>query len=79
MPGRASRRSALQVHFLHCHIWGTLVILEEANHPLPRYTKCDMFVTWWALNRKHQTTVMCTRSEERRMKRLREEEAWMRI
>ena len=34
-----------------------------------------MFVLWMALNRKHQATKMCTKRVERKIKRLREEEA----
>ena len=43
-PGRALSRSALQVHFVHHYMQDAIVVLEEGNHPLPRYPKYDMFV-----------------------------------
>ena len=43
-----------------------LVILEEGRDPLLSCPKCDMFVTWGALNGRHQATVLCFRGEERR-------------
>ena len=60
---------------MHRHVWYILVVLEEGNHPLLKFTKCDMFVTWWELNENHQATVMCARGAERWMKRLQDEEA----
>ena len=31
--GGASNWTNLQVHFLHRHVWDTIVILEEGNQP----------------------------------------------
>ena len=55
----------------------TTVVLEEGNHPLQICPKCEIFVTWKALNRTHQATKMCARGSDRRLKQLREEEARM--
>ena len=63
-PGRATSRSALQVHFVHCHVWDTVVILEEGSQPLPLCPECGMFVTWQILNVKHQAAEICVRGEE---------------
>ena len=35
-PGRAATRTEIWVHFLHRHVLGTVVILEERNLPNPR-------------------------------------------
>ena len=75
-PGRATIRSTLRVHSLHRHLQDTVVILEEGSHPLPRCPKCDIFITWMALNFKHQSMDICTREEERRQKRRSYKEAW---
>ena len=63
---------------MHRHVWDILVVLEEGNHPLLKFTKCDIFVTWWELNGNHQVTVMCARGAERWMKWLQDKEAWLR-
>ena len=60
-PFRTTSRSALWLQFFHCHMRYTVVIPEERIRPLPRCPKCDMFVTWRALNGKHQDTAMCAR------------------
>ena len=60
---------------MQLHVQDMLVFLEEGNHPLPRCTKCDMFFTQRELNGIHQAMAMCARGEERRLKRLQEEEA----
>ena len=76
-PGSATSRSTLWVHFLHHHVRDTVVILDEGSHPLPCCPRCDMSVTWWDLNGKHQATTMYARGEEWKWKwkRRREEEA----
>ena len=50
------------------------MILEEGNRPYPRYPKCDMFVSHKALNGQHLTTAFLRRGEERKRRRLAEEE-----
>ena len=52
------------------------MILEEGVHPLLCCPKCDMFVTWRALNGMHQAVEICARGEDRRQERRQEEEAW---
>ena len=49
------------------------MVLEEGNHPLPCFPKCDMFVIFRELYGKHQATEMCTKGAEKKLKQLREE------
>ena len=42
--GGGTNRTNLQVHFMHCHVRDTIVILEEGNRPYPCFPTCDMFV-----------------------------------
>ena len=44
--GREINRTNLRIHFIHCHVQYTLVILEEGNCPHPWCLDCDMFVPW---------------------------------
>ena len=74
-PGRTMSRSASWVNFTHRHVQETVVILEGGGHPLPRCPKCDIFVTWRAINGRHQSPEMYARGEERSRKHCREEEA----
>ena len=64
MGWRAKICGALRFHFLQLHVQYTVVILEEGIHPLTLCPKCDMIITWRALNGKHQATVMYARWEE---------------
>ena len=34
-PGRTMIKTTLQVQFVNRHVWYTIVVLEERNHPLP--------------------------------------------
>ena len=43
-PGRAAMRTAMRVHFLHRHVWYTVVILEEVNLPHPWCPRCKILV-----------------------------------
>ena len=52
-----------------------LVLLDEVNHPLLFCPNCDILVTGQELNRIHHDTAMRAKGEERRLKRLLEEEA----
>ena len=49
---------SIWVHFMRHHMWDTIVVLEEDNHSLPHYPKCDMFFIWRELNKNHQATSM---------------------
>ena len=69
---RAASRTKLRVHFVHPHVWVTIVILEEVNLHCPR---CDMFVLWGALNSRYPNMAICSRNEERKVQRLAAEEA----
>ena len=68
--GRAAARTEIRVHFLHIHIWNTVVILEEGNLPHPRCPQCDLLVPWKALNGRHTKTAHCTKVVERKRCRL---------
>ena len=61
--GRAEIRKAKRFHFLHRHMWDTVIILEEGNLPHPQRPRCDILVTWRALNRRHITTSLCAKGE----------------
>ena len=54
--GRATKRTAMQMHFLIWHFRYTVVILEYVNLPHPRCPMYDMLVKWWFLNGRHQRT-----------------------
>ena len=48
--GQVTTRTNLLIHFVHCHMGDTVVILEEGNRPHPRCPAwpgpaCGMFVT----------------------------------
>ena len=36
-PGVLETRAAMRVHFVHRHVYDTVVILEDGNLPLPRF------------------------------------------
>ena len=74
--GGDSNRTNLQVHFAHQYVWETIVILGEGNQPNPRFPKCVMFMFHKALNGQYPATAFCRRGEERKRRRLSEEEAW---
>ena len=69
-------RNNLRIHFVHRHVWDTVVILEEGNRPHPHCPRCDMFVPWGALNGCHPTMALCRRGEGRKFRILTVEEAW---
>ena len=73
--GRVTTRTNLRIHFVHRHMWNTIVILEEGNRPHPRCPSCDMFIPWAALNRRHPSSDLCTRGADRNRQCLAEEEA----
>ena len=66
---------SIWVHFMRHHMWDTIVVLEEDNHSLPHYPKCDMFFIWRELNKNHQATSMYAWGDYRRLERLCEKEA----
>ena len=69
-PGRVATRMAMRVHFLHQHVFDTVVILEEVNFPHPRCAQCDMMVPRRSLNGRHPAMAQCERGAERKRKRL---------
>ena len=59
--GQEAMQTAMRVHFLHRHVRDTVIILEEGNLPHPRCPMCDIIVPWKSLNRRHITTIQCTK------------------
>ena len=64
----------MRVHFVHRHVHGTMVMLEEGNLPLPRCPQCDLQVTRKVLNGRHLGTLQCKKGAERKRQRLAETE-----
>ena len=69
-PGVSETRAAMRAHFVHWHVHDTVVILEEANLPLPRCPWCDLQVSRKALNGRHLGTNPCRTGAERKIRRL---------
>ena len=59
---------------MHRHVHETVVILEEANLPLPRCPRCDLQFTRKALNGRHLGTLQCKKRAERKRRLLAETE-----
>ena len=74
--GGSSNRNNPRVHFVHCHMQDTIMIMEEEKRPYPRCPKCDMYMSHKALNDQHLSTAFFRWEEERKWHRLVEEEAW---
>ena len=55
---------AMRVHFLHRHVWDTVIILKEVNLPHPQCPQCEILVPWKSLNWKHVTTDQCDKGVE---------------
>ena len=72
--GRATTCTNLQIYFVPHLVRDNVVILEEGNRPQPCFPVCDMFVNWAALNHRHPAMALCARGEERKRRRLEEEE-----
>ena len=70
----SATRAAMWVHFVHWHVHGTMVILEEGNLPLPRCPWCNLQVSSKALNGRHLETSQCRTGMERKRRRLAEAE-----
>ena len=49
-------------------------MIEESNHPQPRYLVCDVIVPWELHDCCQYNTALCVREEERKIQRLAEEE-----
>ena len=73
-PGVLVTRVVMRVHFVHRHVHDTVVILEEVNLPLPRCPRCDLQVSWKALNGRHLGTSQCRTGTEQKRRRLAEAE-----
>ena len=73
-PGRAATRTAIQAHFIHRNVLDTVITLEEVNLPHLRCPRCNIMVTCRTLNGRHTVTAQCAWGEERKIRRLSEEE-----
>ena len=63
-------RANIWVHFVHCHVRDTIVILEEGILPHRRCPECDMFIPSTELNFQHSTTDLYAQGSERNLRRL---------
>ena len=43
-------RTCFRIHFVHSHVWDTMIILEDVNFPHPLCPCCDIMLPWEALN-----------------------------
>ena len=57
-PGRDLIQSVLRFHFVYRHVWYTIVVLEDGNHPLPQFLRFNVFSPCKALNGRHSSNVM---------------------
>ena len=73
--GRVATWTAMRVHFWNQHLQETVVIMEEGNLPLPRFTLCNMLVPWRSLNRSHKITEQCKKRVDQKQQHLAVEEA----
>ena len=69
----ASNPTNLWVHFFHCHAQETIMILKGDNRHCSKCSKSDMFVSHTTLNSWHLATAVCCMGEERKQRRLEEE------
>ena len=72
--GSLATRIGLSSHFLHQHVQGIMIILEEGNLYHPQCPHCGMVVPWAALNVRHPNTAQCSKGEEQNWRRLAAEE-----
>ena len=71
---RAKKCTYLQIHYVSLHVQETVVMMEESNLPQRRCLVWNIIVLWELLNHCHSNTALCTRGEERRIRKLAEEE-----
>ena len=64
----------MQVHFFHWNFQDTIIILEEGKPPHPRLPQSNILEPWRALDKRHLAIAQCTKGEERKRRRLVEEE-----
>ena len=64
----------MRVHFLHRHVLAPVVIMEEGKLLHPWCNRCDMLVSWRALNGRNPATAQCARGAEWKRRRLAEAE-----
>ena len=57
--GRETMNKNLCVHFVHCHVWYTIVIMEKYKLPHPRLTSCNMVVLWADINHHQPMCIGC--------------------
>ena len=60
-PGKLATRTAMWVQFMHRNVLDTVVMLEEGNFPHPRCARCNMQVSWRALNGRHPGNAQCAK------------------
>ena len=55
----------MKLHFVYCHVWYTVVIVEEDNPPHPKFPCYGMMVMWAALNGRQLKKYQCDKGAER--------------
>ena len=73
---RAATSMGLIVHFVHCHMWDTVTIVDEGNILQPQCPHCDMLVLWASQNVRQPNTSQCAKGADMKQCRLAVEEAW---
>ena len=61
----------MRVYFFLQHVRDTVIIMEEGTLPHPQCPRCNMLMTWRALN---FSTAQCAKEEDRKRQRMAEEE-----
>ena len=62
--GRETSRTNPRIHFLHCQVRDTILILGEGKHPLHWWLKREMFLPQRDINEQQITTEICRKGEE---------------
>ena len=67
---KANNCPKLRIHFIHCNMEDTIVILNEVNNLHTRWDQCGMFIPRCSLEEGHINTTVCKRLEEQNHRHL---------
>ena len=67
-------RTNIWIHFVHCHMRYTVVILDGGNHTHTCFPEFEMFIPWAELNGHHPMTALCAHGVYGNRRRLDKEE-----
>ena len=65
---------AIQMHFFIRNVWYIVIILTKGNLPHLRCSRCDIMVSWRALNGRHHATAHYGKVVERKRRQMAEVE-----